>query len=202
MCDIPDLLNKAIEKKLLKALGNLTTGLVNMPICAIERRDAEKLAETNARIAITQSAAKQISEQLKVPVEYVKTAGIKHAAKMVKEQLNLGTIVAKTMEGLQDIQANEADTESQIGNISDELNQFREVACKTSSEDAQDLFSKLIQRYLLSKRRDTSECKTTPLSLMPNLTLHRYSPPKKLKPLSKRLSQKTRSRHINAHSRA
>ena len=34
MCDIPDLLNKAIEKNLLKALGNLTTGLVNMPIRA------------------------------------------------------------------------------------------------------------------------------------------------------------------------
>ena len=67
MCEIPDLLNKAIEKNLLKALGNLTTGLVNMPIRAIERRDAEKLAETNARIAITQSAAKQISEQLDVP---------------------------------------------------------------------------------------------------------------------------------------
>ena len=104
------------------------------------------MAETNARIAITQSAAKQISEQLKVPVEYVKTAGIKHAAKIVKEQLNLDTIVAKTMEGLQDIQANEADTESQIGDISDDwLNQFREVACKKSSEDAQDLFSKLLE---------------------------------------------------------
>ena len=146
MCEIPDLLNKAIEKNLLKALGNLTTGLVNMPIRAIERRDAEKLAETNARIAITQSAAKQISEQLKVPVEYVKTAGIKHAAKIVKEQLNLDTIVAKTMEGLQDIQANEADTESQIGDISDGwLNQFREVACKKNSEDAQDLFSKMLE---------------------------------------------------------
>ena len=146
MCDIPDLLNKAIEKNLLKALGNLTTGLVNMPIRAIERRDAEKLAETNARIAITRSAAKQISEQLKVPVEYVKTAGVKHAAKIVQEQLNIDTIVTKTMERLQDGQANEADTESQIGDISDDwLNQFREVACKKSSEDAQDLFSKMLE---------------------------------------------------------
>ena len=80
------------------------------------------------------------------PVEYVKTAGIKHAAKIVQEQLNIDTIFTKTMERLQDEQANEADTESQIGDISDGwLNQFREVACKKNSEDAQDLFSKMLE---------------------------------------------------------
>ena len=146
MCNILDALGGGIERNLLKAVGRLTTGAVNIPIGAIERRDAEKWAETNARIAITQSVAKQISEQVGVPEEYVKTAGIKHAARIVQEHLNLDMTVAKTMNRLQEVQSNETNTNSQIGDISDDwLNQFREVACKKSSEDAQDLFSKMLE---------------------------------------------------------
>ena len=42
------LIEKAIEKNLLKAIGRLTTDMVNVPIRAIERRDAEKTAESMA----------------------------------------------------------------------------------------------------------------------------------------------------------
>ena len=145
MCNIPDLLGGNIERNLLKALGRLTTGLVNIPIGAIERRDAEKWAETNGRIANTQSVAKQISKQVEVPEEYIKAAGIKHAAKIVQEQFNLDMTVDKARDELRDVQPNETNTNSQIEDISDDwLNQFREIACKKSSEDAQDLFSKVL----------------------------------------------------------
>ncbi len=146
MCDILESLGGGIERNLIKALGRLTTGLVNIPIGAIERRDAEKWEETKARIAITQSLAKEISEQTGVPEEYVKIAGAKYAGKIVQEQFNLDTIVAQTVHRLQDITQNETDTNNRIGAIGDDwLNQFREVACKKSSEDAQDLFSKVLE---------------------------------------------------------
>lgn len=146
MCNISDPLGDGIERNLLKALGRLTTGLVNIPIRAIERRDAEKLAETEARIAITESLSKQISEQVGVSEEYVKIAGAKFAERIVREQNTLDKIVNKVTNNLQDTQQNETNNDHQTEDISDDwLNQFREVACKKNSEDAQNLFSKVLE---------------------------------------------------------
>lgn len=142
MCNTLDAFGGGIERNLIKSATRLTTG-VNIPI---EHRDAEKSAETNARIAITQSVAKQISEQAGIFEEYVKIAVTKSFEKIVQEQLNLDMIVEEATNRLQDVQPNETDTNSQIGDISDDwLNHFREVACKKSSEDAQDLFSKMLE---------------------------------------------------------
>ena len=127
MCNTLDAFGGGIERNLIKSATRLTTG-VNIPI---EHRDAEKSAETNARIAITQSVAKQISEQAGIFEEYVKIAVTKSFEKIVQEQLNLDMIVEEATNRLQDVQPNETDTNSQIGDISDDwLNHFREVACK------------------------------------------------------------------------
>ena len=142
MCNTLDAFGGGIERNLIKSATRLTTG-VNIPI---EHRDAEKLAETNARIAITQSVAKQISEQAGIFEEYVKIAVTKSFEKIVQEQLNLDMIVEEATNRLQDVQPNETDTNSQIGDISDDwLNQFRDSACKKNSEDAQDLFSRVLE---------------------------------------------------------
>ena len=50
------------------------------------------------------------------------------------------------MNRLQDEQPSETSPDSQTKNISDDwLNQFRDIACKKSSEDARDLFSRILE---------------------------------------------------------
>jgi hypothetical protein len=146
MCDILDPPDSTIEKNSLKALEHLSTTYVNKHNRSIEHQDTEKLAETNDRIAIMPSIAKQISEQLEVPEEYIKITGAKHAKRIVQAQLNLDIIVDRTMNRLQDEQPSETSPDSQTKNISDDwLNQFRDIACKKSSEDARDLFSRILE---------------------------------------------------------
>ena len=149
-------LSEAIEKNLLKAIGRLTTGVVNMPIRAIERRDAEKTAdsnariaeltaESNARIAIEQTLTQRLCEELDVTPEQVLLAATKYYGQIVKEQFNVDDIVKKTQLSLQNTPQDNINTDSQIGEISDDwLNQFRDAACKKSSEEAQDLFSRVL----------------------------------------------------------
>ena len=136
---------KAIEKNLLKAIGQLTTGAVNMPIRWIERRDAEITAETNARIAITQATAQQITERIEIDEEYVKIAATKHAESVLKKQINLDNIVAKAKEKLHNTSQDKHEANRKVEDISDDwLNRFRESACEKSSEEAQELFSKVL----------------------------------------------------------
>ena len=145
MDDMLEPLGDAIEKNLLKAIGRLTTDLVNIPIRTIERRDAEKTAESNARIAVTQTVAQRVSEDLNVSDEFVTLAATKFFGKIVQEQLNIDDIVKEAQLSLQNTPQEETNTESQTREISDDwLNRFRESACQKSSEEAQDLFSKVL----------------------------------------------------------
>ena len=89
-------LGNEIEKNLFKAIGRLTTGLVNMPIGYLERRDAEKTAESNARIAIEQTLTQRLCEELDVTPEQVLLAATKYYGQIVKEQFNVDDIVKKT----------------------------------------------------------------------------------------------------------
>ena len=146
MDDMLEPLGNEIEKNLFKAIGRLTTAVVNMPIGYLERRDAEKTAESNARIAITQTITQRLCEELGVTPEQVILTATKYYGQIVKEQLNLNQIVENVNLSLQNTPQENTNTESQIGEIGDDwLNGFRDVACKKSSEEAQDLFSKVLE---------------------------------------------------------
>lgn len=137
--------NDPVSRNLLKALGHLATGLAKVTVEAFERRSAEKKAESDARIAAIQSLSSQISEQVEVSEEYVKAAGDKFARKIVGQQWNLDKIVGKARDRLQEAPQIGTSADSSVGEISDDwLNRFRDEACEKSSEEAQELFSKVL----------------------------------------------------------
>ena len=138
-------LSEGIEKNLAKAAWKLSAGLLNIPLQAIERHLSEKKSDSDARIMVTQTVAQRISEQLDVPEEYVTLAVAKSFGNIVQEQLNLDSVFEKTQQSLQNTPQDETQADRNIEEISDDwLNQFREYACQKSSEEAQDLFSKVL----------------------------------------------------------
>ena len=138
-------LSEGIEKNLLKVMWKLSAGLLNIPLQKIERHLNERSVDSKARIANTQAVAQQITERIEVDEEYVKIAATKHAESIINKQINLDNIVAKTKEKFQNTPQDETQADHNIEEISDDwLNQFREFACQKSSEEAQDLFSKVL----------------------------------------------------------
>ena len=138
-------LTEGIEKNLVKAFCKLSAGLLNIPLQKIERHLAEKKADSNARIALTKSLTQRISEQLEVPEEYVTVVAAKAFGNIVQEQLQIESMLEKTHQLLQDTPQDKSEANRKYDNISDDwLNQFRESACQKSSEEAQELFSKVL----------------------------------------------------------
>ena len=138
-------LTEGIEKNLVKALWKLSAGLLNIPLQKIDRHLAEKKADSDARIAFTKSLTQRISEQFEVPEEYATLAAAKAFGNIVQEQLNLDSILKQTQQLLQDTPPDKYEANRTIEDISDDwLNRFRESACQKSSEEAQELFSKVL----------------------------------------------------------
>ncbi len=138
-----------IRKGAFKAFGQLCTALIDVPLGGLRRRDAEKWAETKARIKIIGENADQIAQQMKVPSEYARRAENKFAEKIIREQINLDKTSV--------IAANELKTEEFHGStdqsadsgeektISDDfLNSFEEEVRQKSSEEMQLLFGRIL----------------------------------------------------------
>ena len=138
-----------IRKGASKAIGRLCSAVIDVPLGGLRRRDAEKWAETKARIKIIGENAGQIAQQMKVPPEYARRAENKFAEKIIREQINLDKTSA--------IAANELKTEEFHGStdqstdsneektISDDfLNSFEEEARQKSSEEMQLLFGRIL----------------------------------------------------------
>ena len=130
---------EVVAKNASKAKDVLTTE-------GIKRWNAEKKALSDGRNAIVQHVTQQIIDQIEIPEEYAKKAGIIYAEKIIREQTIIDKIWGKTKRLLQRTPKDDTDPNHKIGDISDDwLNQFRDVACKKSSEEAQDLFSKVLE---------------------------------------------------------
>ena len=138
-----------IRKGAFKAFGQLCTALIDVPLGGLRRRDAEKWAETEARIKIIGENAGQIAGQMNVPPEYAKRAGNKFAEKIIREQINLDKTSAITANELKKEKFNSSPEQSAEGSeektISDDfLNSFEEEVRQKSSEDMQLLFGRIL----------------------------------------------------------
>ena len=93
-----------IRKNAFKAFDRLCSALIDVPVGALERRSAEKRAESEARIKIIGENAAQIAGQMNIPPEYAQRAGNKFAEKIIREQVNLDKISAATINELNKIE--------------------------------------------------------------------------------------------------
>ena len=125
------------------------SALIDIPVGALERRSAEKRAETEARIKIIEENTAQIVGQMKVPPEYVRRAGNKFAEKIIREQVNLDKISAITVNELNkaesDSSTDQSTDSSEEKTINDDwLNSFEEEARQKSTEEMQLLFGRIL----------------------------------------------------------
>jgi hypothetical protein len=138
-----------IKKSFFKAVGQLCTAAVDVPVSYLEGRAAETRAETNARLKIIETGGTQIAEKMNVSSEYAKVAVEKYGQKIIREQVNLDQIVHIAVD---EITKNTAETSSQKQaesgeekEISDDwLNAFEKEACQKSSEVMKLLFGKIL----------------------------------------------------------
>jgi len=137
-----------VKKNAFKAFAQLCTAVVDIPVAHLEGIASEKRAETQARINIINTGAKQISEQMNIDPEYAKIAVKKYGNRIIRERVNLDMISEKAALELKkdsssNIENNEETTlEKDISE--DWLNSFEKEASEKSSEEMQDLFSKIL----------------------------------------------------------
>ena len=133
-----DNITGGVGKNLSKAGDKLTTG-------ALDRLNAEQKAISDGKIEIANEITRQIVDQIVVPEEYAKRAVAKYGEKIVREQTIIDKIFGRSKKIIQDTPPDKYEDNSNVEDINDDwLNQFREVACKKDSEEAQELFSKVL----------------------------------------------------------
>ncbi|PZX59147.1 uncharacterized protein DUF2806 [Algoriphagus ratkowskyi] len=133
-----------IRKNFFKAFAQLCTAAVDVPVAKLEGKAAEIRAESRARIQILNKEGEQISEQLKVPKEYVDRASQKFASKVIKEQLNLDEIGMQAANNLKNEKYKE-NKEENVKEIDDDwLNEFENSAKLKSSNEMKMIFGKIL----------------------------------------------------------
>jgi hypothetical protein len=126
-----------IRKNLFKALDQLCTAAIDIPVAYLEGKAAERRAETQARVSILCENAHQIASSMKVNPEYAQLASDKYARRIVQEQINLdkvskiaaGQLTHEYLTGEQP-----SDSAEDAASISDDwLDSFRKEACGKST---------------------------------------------------------------------
>ncbi len=154
-----------IRKNAFKAFDRLCSALINVPVGALERRSAEKQAESEARIKIIRENADKIAQQMKVDPEYARIAVSKYGQKILREQVNLDNISAIAADELKSIESDNptrqktnepnqeqsADSTNQDTNGGEEkiinddwLNNFETEARQKSTEEMQIRFGRVL----------------------------------------------------------
>ena len=140
-------LGEQVGKRLLKVLTHFGTGIVKYPKRMIERMDAEATAKSEARIAIIEAATENVTGNPDLDPEFVKQVLVQSIGWTFEDVVNFNKIVGDTTESLLNNPPQEdVNADQPTEDISkDWLNGFRGIACKKSSEDAQKLFSKVLE---------------------------------------------------------
>ena len=138
-----------IRKNAFKAFDRLCSALIDVPVGALERRSAEKRAESEARIKIIGENAAQIAGQMNVPPEYAQRAGNKFAEKIIREQINLDKVSIIAANELKkekfDSSTDQSVDSGEEKTVNDDwLNSFEEEARQKSTEDMQILFGRIL----------------------------------------------------------
>ena len=138
-----------IRKGLWAAAKRLGTALVESPAGYLERRSAEKWAETEARVKIIEESGDQIRQQIKIDPEFPQRASRTFARQILREQYNrekvLGITTNILKEGEYDDSANQqTDNEAEKTINADWFNIFEKEASQKSDEDMQIRLAKVL----------------------------------------------------------
>ena len=143
-----------IKKSFFKAVGQLCTAAVEIPVAYMEGIAQERGAETQARIKLIEKSSNEIAEQMQFNPEYARAAVKKFGQRVVREQINLDRITHKAADALTfdarsgqapDAAILDAPTQAEQKTIDDDwLNVFEKEASQKSTEEMQGIFAKLL----------------------------------------------------------
>ena len=136
-----------VRKNALKALGQLFTAAVDVPVAYLEGVAAEKRAESQARVQILSTGGTQIAEQMNIGPEFARAAVQKYGQRIVREQINLNKISETAVKQLQAESEGGAfaQGETEVPTISDDwLNSFEREASQKGTEEMQLLFGRIL----------------------------------------------------------
>jgi hypothetical protein len=154
-----------VRRNLFKALDQLCTAAIDIPVAYLEGKAAERRAETQARVNILGENARQIANTLQVNPQYAEIASDKYARRIVQEQINLDKV---SQIAVSQLVSEHGDKEQALGasdneaSISDDwLDSFRKEACGKSTEEMQVLFGKILADEI--KRPESFSIRTVKL---------------------------------------
>lgn len=157
-------LGKPVADRLFKVLKRYGPGLIKYPVRMIERKDAEAAAKSEvrineierkdveaakyseARIKLMENVTQHLTDSTELDPDTVRLLLADGFGWTIDKAYNFKNIVEATTVNMLDNPPDDVNTEQSTGDVSEDwLNQFREVACNKSSEDAQELFSKVLE---------------------------------------------------------
>lgn len=133
-----------VRRNFTKAFSRLSSAAIDIPIAFLEGKAQEIRALTEERKRLIHTTSDQISEQMRVDPEYARRAVAQFGNKVLREQVNLDSIVEKSGENLKqggDV-ADQAASEAEIDD--DWLEHFDTEARKKSTPEMQEYFARLL----------------------------------------------------------
>ena len=136
-----------VRRNLLKALGQLCSAAIDIPVAYLTGNADERRAETAARIQLINTSAGQIAQQMQVDPEYAQVAVRKFGRRVLREQVNLDLTSQRAASEIQDTSddVNRPELNDTGETINDDwLNTFETEARQKSTEEMQAFFGKML----------------------------------------------------------
>ena len=136
-----------VRRNLFKALEQLFSAAIDIPVAYLTGKADERRAETAARIKLIDTSASQIAQQMQTDPEYARAAVQKFGQRVIREQVNLDLISQNAASEIRDAIYSDDQSESDESGetISDDwLNAFEVEARQKSTEDMQGFFGKVL----------------------------------------------------------
>ena len=136
-----------VRRNLLKALEQLCSAAIDIPVAYLTGKADERRAETAARIQLINTSAGQIAQQMQTDPEYARVAVRKFGYRVLREQVNLDLISQRAASEIEDTRDSVGQSEpDETGEtISDDwLNAFETEARQISTEEMQAFFGKIL----------------------------------------------------------
>ena len=136
-----------VRRNLFKAIGQLSSAVIDIPVAYLEGIADERRAETAARIRLTNRSAEQIAQQMQTDPEYARVAAQKFGNRVIREQVNLDLISQKAASEIRDAfeSTDQSGRDQSDDTVNDDwLNAFETEARLKSTEEMQTLFGKIL----------------------------------------------------------
>lgn len=136
-----------VRRSFLKALSQLCSAAIDIPVSHLSGLADERRAVTAARIKLTETSAEQMAQQMQTDPEYARVAAEKFASKIIREQGNLDKVSLRAANEILETSnltdhSGQEDSENTI--TDDWLNIFEIEARPKSSEEMQAYFGRVL----------------------------------------------------------